>query len=143
MKIETTRFGIMDIPEDQIVTLKGGLLGFSECTRFALVPEVTDSPFQWLQSLDMPSLALAVADPAKIPLDYHFSLEDSAVQDLGSIQLEDFHVFVVVTGGDTLQDFTVNLLGPILINKNTRLGRQIVLTDSTYRSDHPLFGGVE
>ena len=139
MKIETTRFGVMDVKDDQIVTFPQGLLGFSKRTQFTLFPDKISEPFQWLQSLEIPPLALIVVDPDLILSDYKFSLEDDEVKDLGSIQIGDFQVLIVVTVGATIQDLTLNLLGPILINKNTRLARQIVLDDSEYSANHYIF----
>ena len=140
MKIETTRFGIMDVKEAQTVTSPQGLLGYTDCTRFTLFPDKTCEPFQWLQSLELPSLAWVVADPEVILKGYRVSINDSAIQDLGSVLIEDFQVLAVVTVSAKIQDFTVNLLAPILINKNTRLARQIVLSDSAYSADHRILG---
>lgn len=143
MKIDTSRFGIMDVPEADVATFPQGVIGYSECTRFVLFPDKTCRPFQWLQSLELPSLAWVVADPDIILKDYQFSLNDSAVQDLGSILIEDFQVLAVVTVGETIQAMTVNLLGPILINKNTRLARQIVLSGAQYSAEHHIYRGEE
>ena len=142
MKIETVRFGVIDVKEGEIVTFPGGLLGFSDCTRFKLFPEKTCPPFSWLQSLELPSLAFVVVDPAQILSEYQFSLKDDAVRDLGSVQIDDFQVLVTVTVGATVQDLTVNLSAPILINKNTRLARQLALRDSRYSATHRVFNEV-
>ena len=64
MKINTTRFGTIDVNEDQVITLAEGMLGFSECSRYVMMDDEIGEPFMWMQSLDVPSLACVVIDPA-------------------------------------------------------------------------------
>ena len=59
IKVETTRFGAIEVQEDQVITLVEGLLGFSEARRFTLLDDEIGEPFQWLQSLESPPLAFS------------------------------------------------------------------------------------
>ena len=97
MKVETTRFGTIEVKEEEVVTLVEGLLGFSECTRFTMFSDEIGEPFQWLQSLDNPSLAFVVVDPALILPKYQFSLQRDKVAALEVEQAEELQVFVIVT----------------------------------------------
>jgi flagellar assembly factor FliW len=139
MKVSTTRFGTIDVQEEQVVTLVEGMLGFSECTRFALMNDEIGEPFMWMQSLDIPSLAFVVIDPALIFPEYHFSLKMDQVRPLEVDEVEDIQVYVIVTMAGNILDVTVNLQGPIIVNRKTSVAMQLVLNDPNFSTRHPLF----
>ena len=139
MKVETTRFGTIEVKEEEVVTLVEGLLGFSECTRFTMFSDEIGEPFQWLQSLDNPSLAFVVVDPALILPKYQFALQRDKVAALEVEQADDLQVYVIVTMAANILDVTVNLQGPLVLNKTKRIGQQIVLNDPNFSTRHPLF----
>ena len=139
MKIQTTRFGSINVNEDQVITLAEGMLGFSECSRFVMMDDEIGEPFMWMQSLDIPSLAFVVIDPAMILPSYHFSVKKDQIKALETTNVEDLSVFVIVTMASNILDVTVNLQGPLVMNKNKRLGQQIVLNDPNFSTRHPLF----
>ncbi|MDH5752225.1 MAG: flagellar assembly protein FliW [Deltaproteobacteria bacterium] len=139
MKIQTTRFGTIDVQEDQVITLVEGMLGFTECTRFVLMDDEIGEPFQWLQSLDIPSLAFVVIDPSIILPNYHFSVKKDQIKPLETKKVEELQVYVIVTMSSDILDVTVNLQGPLVVNKNTNVGIQIVLNDPKFSTRHSLF----
>lgn len=139
MKVQTTRFGTIDVSEDQVITLTEGMLGFSECTRFVLMDDEIGEPFKWMQSLDVPSLAFVVIDPAVILPSYHFSVKRDQIKGLDTEDVDDLQVYVIVTMSPDILDVTVNLQGPMVVNKHNRVGIQIVLNDPNFSTRHPLF----
>src|SRR6476620_7708039 len=66
MDIETTRFGRLSVEDERIITFPGGLLGFPDHTRFALIQTGEENYFFWLQSVDEPNLALVVNDANRL-----------------------------------------------------------------------------
>ena len=139
MKVQTTRFGTIDVAEEDVVTLAEGMLGFSEDTRFTLVPDELGEPFLWMQSLEEPSLAFVVIEPSRVLTEYHFSVKKDQIKALKTDDVEDLQVYVIVTMASSVLDVTVNLQGPIVINKHTQVGQQIVLNDPKFSTRHPLF----
>lgn len=139
MKVNTTRFGTIDVDEDQVVTLTEGMLGFSECGRFVLMDDEIGDPFLWMQSLEIPSLAFVVIDPAVILPSYHFSVKKDQIKSLDTEDINDLQVHVIVTMAANILDVTVNLQGPLVVNKKKRIGTQIVLNDPNFSTRHPLF----
>ncbi len=136
MKVETTRFGTIDVDENKVLNFVKGILGFPNDLRYALLPHREDSPFFWLQSLDTPDLAFVVINPSLVVSDYSFELPEDAEEDL---QLQDegqAEALVIVTfrtsenGKPT--SMSANLLGPIVINVDKRLARQVVLDPKKY-----------
>ena len=139
MKVQTTRFGTIDVQESQVLTLVEGMLGFSDTHRYVLMDDEIGEPFMWMQSLDIPSLAFVVIDPAIILPSYHFSVKKDQIKALETNNVEDLQVYVIVTMAANILDVTVNLQGPLVVNKKKRVGQQIVLNDPNFSTRHPLF----
>ena len=136
MDIQTTRFGVISVEDERIMTFSQGLLGFPEHTRFALIQTGEENYFFWLQSVDDPNLAFVVTDPGIFFKDYDVPVRDETRQDL---QLDDdacLQVFVICNKvGEWL---TGNLLGPIVVNAQNRLAQQVVLTEKKWTTRQPL-----
>jgi len=116
-------------------------MGMHHLQRFALVESaVAGNPFRYLVSLDEPSLGFGVADPAKLFANYE--VDYSAEREVLDIQSDDeAQFYVVLTIGENPMRTTANLLAPILVNKRTGIGRQLVLSDSRYSTKHPIIAG--
>ena len=139
MKVNTTRFGNIDVKEDQVLTLTEGMLGFSDCERYVMMDDEIGDPFMWMQSTDIPSLAFVVIDPAAILPSYHFSVKKEQIKALDTGNPDNLQVYVIVTMASNILDVTVNLQGPIVVNKKKRVATQIVLNDPNFSTRHPLF----
>jgi len=136
MDVRTTRFGVIEIAEDRVITIPKGLLGFPERTRFCLLEPGQDACFFWLQSLDDPALAFVVTDPALFVGEYSVPIRQEQMSELGLESLEDAQVFVIVN--KVGEELTGNLQGPLIINTVSRLGEQAVLADRRWTTRHPL-----
>lgn len=136
MDVRTTRFGVVTIAEDRVITFPRGLLGFPGRTRFCLLEPGNDACFFWLQSLEEPSLAFVVTDPSLFVSDYHVPIRPDQLTELGVDRIEDAQVFVVVNKVDG--SLTGNLQGPLLVNTLTRTGEQLVLAEKRWTTRHPL-----
>ncbi|MCK6439568.1 MAG: flagellar assembly protein FliW [Planctomycetes bacterium] len=140
MKLETTRFGPIEIAEDEIYSFPEGLLGFASFKRFILKPNPTGGPMLWLQSVDDGSLAFIICQPQLFKPDYKVSLRP---EDLGDIELtkvdEALIYAVMVIPKDKPREMTANLQGPLILNKTKRLGKQFVLLNSDYSTKYKVF----
>jgi flagellar assembly factor FliW len=136
MIVRSTRFGDVEIAEDRVITFGKGLLGFAGYTRFCLLETTEDACFFWLQSLDDPTLAFVVTDPAMFVPDYSVPIRAEQMTDLGLAQVQDAQVFVIVNKVD--QTLTGNLQGPLVINTLNRSGEQFVLAEKRWTTRHSL-----
>ena len=59
MIIKTGRFGQLNLTEEDIISIPGGLLGFPEYKRFCIVDPGDDILIMYLQSLENPDFAIA------------------------------------------------------------------------------------
>jgi len=120
------------------VRLPMGLLGFEHLKEYLLVANPGEEPFLWLQVKDNSPLAFVVVNPFLIAPDYQPDLPQADVEFLGIEEPDDALLFNIVTlhnGGQA----TVNLKGPIVVNRHTNTGKQIVLANaSEYNVQHPL-----
>ncbi len=73
----------------------------------------------------------------------HLALGDAHVGGSVDEVAEDVAIFVLLSLTGEVSQMTANLQGPIIINAKNRLGRQIVLKDSGYRTKHPIFPELE
>lgn len=137
--IESIRLGTVDVQEDQLYTFANGLYGLEQHTRFALICPDDTLPFRYLQAVDEPGICLLIGDPFTFRRDYEFDLAEGDVAALGEPTPEQLAVWVTVSAKDTLKDATMNLLAPVVLNEEKRLGRQVVLHDSGYPTREPLF----
>lgn len=136
MNVKTSRFGTVEIDADRIITIKSGLLGFSNQTRFALLQPNPEGVFYWLQSVDAPELAFVVTDPSLFVTGYEVPIRDDQAANLGIKSLEEAQVLVIVNRyGESL---TGNLQGPLVINVEARVGKQLVLADQRWSTKHRL-----
>lgn len=136
MEIQTTRFGILSVDDERVMTFPRGLLGFPEQTRFALIQTGTENYFFWLQCVDDPNLAFVVTDPSIFFKDYDVPIRSETMTDLELADLSSAQVFVICNRvGEWL---TGNLLGPIVVNSANRLGLQVVLTEKKWTTRQPL-----
>jgi flagellar assembly factor FliW len=124
------------------ITLPAGLMGFPEVKKLELIHQVEELPFRWLRSSEDRALAFVVVQPDGLIPDYRLELTDEDAGDLGISDPGEALVLNIVTvrGGDT-EAATVNLIGPIVINRSTCVGRQVVLRNfHDYSARHPLVG---
>jgi len=139
MIIKTTRFGEIDVPEECIILFADGLPGFPGETKFALFPYEKESPFSILQSIGNADLTFLLADPYRFYNDYMFELDDQMAVEWGFSAENPPHVYTVATLRDTLEQMTVNLLAPIVVNWPKRIGSQLIIENKHYSIQHPLF----
>jgi flagellar assembly factor FliW len=113
--IESTRFGVIDIPDEGVLEFPLGLIGLAG-TRYALVAKEEDSAFVWLHSIDDPSLALAVTNPFQFFPTYEVLLSDSEASRIGITSPDQADVFVTVRTAPELENFRCNLRAPLLVS---------------------------
>lgn len=122
------------------VVFPDGLLGLPECRRFVLTkyqPEDgSASPFLLLQCQDE-NISLPVLDPHWIVPDYQFSIAPDVLAYLKATAVEELSTLVIVTVRDQVEDMTMNLQGPLVVNFTAQRGLQMVVEHFPVR--YPLF----
>jgi flagellar assembly factor FliW len=121
-----------------------GLLGLPECRRFVLTkyqPEDgSASPFLLLQCQDE-ALSLPLLDPRWLVSDYHFPIAPDVLTYLKANAVGELATLAIVTVRDQVEDITMNLQGPLVMNFSSHLGLQMVVEHFPVR--YPLFVRTE
>jgi len=136
MLMESDRLGVLEIDEASIIDVPDGLLGFDERHRFVLIPADEIGAYSWLHALDDPELAFLVVVPNFFFPDYAPELTDDEVEVLGLSDPDAAQVLCIVTISD--DQVTANLLGPLVLNVETKVARQVVLADQDFSVRTPL-----
>lgn len=143
MQINTKWFGTVEIDDAKVITFEKGLIGFEDCSRFAIVYETEDKkekPIMWLQSLDEQALALPIIKPEYIVDEYAPDVEDELVYKLGeNVKSDDLMIFVTMTVPSDLTKMTCNLKAPIIINTATMKAVQAVAANEDYVVRFPVY----
>src|SRR4051812_49415624 len=125
------------------VRLPMGLLGFEKMKDYLLISNPTEEPFGRLQVRGDTSIAFVVLNPFLIVPDYHPDIPQADVDFLGLTDAQDAMVLNIVpipSHGTA----TMNLKGPVVINRNTGIGKQVVISNGAdYSVQHPLMVSEE
>jgi len=140
MKIQTSRFGEVEVSEEFLFHLVGPILGYDNEKDFVLIEHNKQSNFKWLQSVKTPDLAFAVTMAGFFGIDYTFELPDSTQEDLEITSADDILALnIVLIPHENPRASTINLLAPLILNINNKKGAQVILSGSNFDVDFPLF----
>jgi flagellar assembly factor FliW len=143
MKITTLRFGEVMIPDDKIISMPKPVLGFEHLKKYCLIEREDSAPFLWFQSVDDPAVAFVVVNPLFFYPDYRIEVNPKEIEELQVTDVRDVETYVVVTIPANPYEMSANLQGPILINTDSRLAKQLVLVNSEYGVRHRLLSEAE
>ena len=139
--VSTFETEILAAPVVTEARLPMGLLGFERIKDYLLIANASEEPFQWLQVKDNAALAFIVIDPFLVLPGYQPDIPQPDVEFLGLQDPHDAILFNIVTV-HTPRHATVNLKGPVIFNRRTMIGKQVVLANAnTYSIQHPLSVG--
>jgi len=124
--------------ETNVILLPYGLLGFERVKNYVLLTRPEEEPFLWLQMVGETKQAFLVLPPHFVVSDYKPNLSDL---DVAFLELNDpseaFVLNIVTMRGQGKA--TVNLKGPIVINRRTLIGKQVIpINAAEYAIRHPL-----
>jgi flagellar assembly factor FliW len=141
VKLNTTKFGELDVLEEKVIFFSEGLLGFPQVKRYALLDHYREAPFKWLQATDDPNLAFVVMDPLIFKPDFRLVIHVEELADLQAQDQADLAILVIITiPKGHPEKMTANLQGPLVMNVKTQKAKQLVLPDDlNYPCRYPLF----
>lgn len=136
--VKSTRFGDIEVPEEALIEFPAGLIGVGG-RRFALLTREESAAFKWLQETEQDDLALPVTDPFAFFPDYEVRISDAEAERIGITDPAEADVLVIVRAAEALEDFSVNLLAPILVSR--QVGHQVI-NEAPAPVRVPLLSGV-
>lgn len=130
MKVKTTRFGELQVDNNDIINFKDGLLGFENLKQYFIVDPGDSTLILWLQSIEDSAIAFPIIEPKIFKPDYIAKLVPS---DLSAVELETLSqakIYSILTIPSDITAMSANLKAPIIINNNKKVAKQVVLQDS-------------
>ena len=124
--------------KEDIITFPSGIPGYEKNKSFVLVSIPDYMPFEWLVCVDGSPLRFAVINPLMFKPDYAPKIQKEQLEEMGFVKPEDVLLFVIVTINENPLESTANLVGPILINKARRIGKQVIVEDDHYTTQEPI-----
>ena len=139
MKFSSTRFGSLEVPDSSILTFPSGILGFPDWSRYVILDHDTDAPFKWLHCVEEASLAFVILDPSVFYANYQVEISAEVLTEVKGTAADALTLAVILTiPSEDAGGVTANLRGPLLMNPETRLCKQMVLSDE-YPTRYPIF----
>jgi len=137
--IYKTRFGEIEIPESEIFIFEEGIPGFAHLRKFAIISFEKSEPVKWLVSLEDETVAFPIVNPWLIRADYSVEISQQDMTSLEVVSQEQVAVWAILSfPSENVEEATVNLLAPIVLNLKNNKAKQIVQEDHNYSVRHSL-----
>lgn len=144
IKINTTKFGELEISKESIFNFVSPIIGFSDLKQYAIVDYKPDSPFKWLQSMEDMDLAFPITLCSFFGIDYQFDIPDEEAQKLEITCADDVFVCNIANiPSSNPQGATINMLAPVVVNIVNKKAMQIILKNTEFEVRHKLFNESE
>jgi flagellar assembly factor FliW len=116
---------IQTISGENVIQIPDGLLGFEHVKKYVLLAQPQEAPFMWLRMIENANKRFIVVSPFQIVPDYQPDISNEDVRFLGINSPDDALVVNIVTLRPNRPP-TVNLKGPIVINRHTLIAKQVI-----------------
>ncbi len=146
MLVQTKYFGEVNLTDEKIITLDRGLMGFEEYKKYTILfdcEKEEGTNIMWFQCVEEPTLALPMINPLLVKEDYNPVVEDELLTGLGEITEENLVILVTMTVPNELENMTVNLKAPVIINADTRKGAQIIVENQDYEVKYKVYDALK
>jgi len=114
-----------------------GLLGFEPIKEYLWIQDSGEAPFCWLRAKQDAALRFLIVPAFDVLPDYQPKLSDQDAYFLDLNSPSEALVYGIVTLRQN-GPATVNLKGPIVINRFNGRAKQVVLSDGNYPLQYPL-----
>ena len=129
----------METVSQNKIRFEEGILGFEDIKDYCLYHE-DDSKTIWnLQAAESTIPSFIVLDPYTVISDYHPDLSQAELDYFGEHDTSNLCFLVIAVIKSEITDSVVNLKAPLVINANTKIGKQIILERTEYPIRYKLF----
>ena len=122
--------------------LPNGLVGFPEINNVDVIYDEEELPFMWLRSTKVEDLSFIVIQPNGIVEDYTVQLMQADVDELEIKSPEEVLILniVIIKNEPAGRKIFTNLVGPIIVNRRTGVGKQVIIQNyEDYSARHLLY----
>lgn len=135
------------INENNETTLSGeyyfakGIPAFEKLKKFYF--QRHNEYFSLMVSIEDSEKSFIIVNPFDFVENYEFELSEEHLNELGITCQKEITVYSIVTWHSDPSKITLNLLAPLVINRENRKGKQIVLQNTAYTTRHRLWTNDE
>ncbi len=127
----------LDAPKANEIILPHGIIGFGACRTAALLYMPDHLPFLWMKLQGPEPVQFIVIEPGGIIGGYEPEIFDEDAYQLDLRDPAEAMILNIVTlHRQQPVEATVNLIGPVVVNRRTRIGRQLVISNYSRFSAH-------
>lgn len=140
MKLITTSPFTQSSIERMQIEVPFGLIGLANLRRFELTFVEGGWPFLQMKSVSDEELSFIAIDPRGVIPGYELELSDEDAEALGLDNADDALVYNIATVYSSQPQYvTANLIGPVVVNRRTLIGKQVIIANSDkYSAMYPL-----
>lgn len=121
-----------------LIQLPLGLLGFESVKNYLLLANPAEEPFAWIQMIGGPKKSFLILPPFIVSPAYQPDISDADTQFLDIAEPSDATILCICTLHKN-EPASINLKGPIVINRHTMIGKQCIPDNAaSYSARHPL-----
>lgn len=131
----TQHLGSVEYGDDSVVDFAGGIPAFPDATRFLLIEPPDQTPLIYLQCLTDPALCFLTVPVECLQPAYQLNVLDEELEALGDGC--DYLCLAILTVTEHAPP-TANLMSPVVINRVSRRGRQVIQLTGDYSFTQPL-----
>ena len=142
LEADANASAVATLDQNARIKIPKGMIGLPDATEFELVASEESLPIMWLRSVGHDRLNFPVVEPGPFVPNYELDLNDADADFLGDLATpaQPPLVLTVLTVKSLApQKATINLIGPIVVNRETLVGKQVILANSErYSVEYPV-----
>lgn len=133
MEINTRDFGTVEVGDDAIYEFDDGLYGFEDIKRFAIfAKDYDDVSFLSLQAVDSLTPCFLVFEPWELHPNYRPMLTKEDMELCQVDDIEELIFLVIAAVPASIENLSINIKSPVVLNPKTRKARQVILQNPDY-----------
>lgn len=141
MEIISPIYGTISYELDEVIKFEKSIPGFEDAYNFIIKDIDKESSFKILQSIDDVNIGFVLISPFDVEEKYEIKLIDELIDRLNIKDSADVQLYSLVTLNSKVENITVNLKAPIVINIKDKKGEQFIVDKEKYKVKHPLMKG--
>ncbi|MDK2818348.1 MAG: flagellar assembly protein FliW [Spirochaetota bacterium] len=137
--VKTKEYGDIQVSDENKIVFKKPIFGFEHLIEYYLIVLNEPEQFSLLQSKDDENISFMLTQPRLFVSDYILDIDDI---DAGLLAIEDHNDIIdyaIVTIPEKIEDITMNILGPIVINNKNNFAVQSISNTPHYNTKCRLF----
>ncbi|MGL5955108.1 MAG: flagellar assembly protein FliW [Brevinema sp.] len=141
--VNTREYGEIEVSEHSKIVFQKPIFGFERLLEYYLIPLEEPENFSLLQSKDDKDISFILTQPRLFISDYVLDIDDADAELLAIENHEDIADYAIVTIPQNIEDITMNILGPIVINTKNNYAVQSISNCPHYSTKCGLFAKKE